>query len=287
MNKLESNDGRNRVGIYLQEMGKFPLLSKKEEREIGQKAKNGDEGAKKQLIESNLRLVVFMATKYLGYLDGKLTFLDLIQAGNVGLSEAAEKFDPERNTKFSTYARYWIRLRISRALREQRLIHLPFAVLEELNRSKKISNRYLEERGRQPTFEELVQETGLPVEKVKKILQLPKVITSLEKPVRGDTSWNPTVIADFVPDQNTVNPEKVIQKKELKKLTINALSSLRPREDKVLRMRQGIGEKRNYTLQEIGNDFQVTKEWTRQIEKMALEKLRHPKRKRLLEGLLE
>lgn len=283
---MKSNDGKNPVGVYLQEIGKFPLLSRKEEKEIGQKAKNGDEGAKKQLIESNLRLVVSIATKYLGYLDGKLTFLDLIQEGNVGLSEAIKKFDP-KIAKFSTYAGWWIRLRISRALREQRLIHLPFDVLEELNRFKKISTCYLQKKSRQPTIEELAQETGLPVEKVKKILQLPKVITSLEKPVRGDTSWNPTVIADFVPDQNTVNPEKVIQKKELKKRTIEALSSLRPREEKVIRMRQGIGEKRNYTLQEIGDEFGVTREWTRQIEKMALEKLRHPKRKRLLEGLLE
>ena len=283
---MKSNDGKNPVGIYLQEIGKFPLLSKKEEKEIGQKAKNGDEGAKKQLIESNLRLVVSIAIKYLGYLDGKLTFLDLIQEGNIGLLEAVKKFDPEI-AKFSTYATWWIRLRISRVLREQRLIHLPFDILEELNMFRKISTCYLEEKGRWPTFEELAQETGLPVEKVKQILQLPQVITSLEKPIREGESWNPAVIADFIPDENTVNPEEVTRRKELKKRTIEALSSLRPREEKVVRMRQGIGEKRNYTLQEIGDKFQVSKEWTRQIEKKAFEKLRHPKRKCLLEGLLK
>lgn len=286
MSKVKSNDGRNIVDVYLREMGSFPLLSKEEEKEIGQKAKNGDEGAKKQLIESNLRLVVSIAIKYLGYLDGKLTFLDLIQEGNIGLLKAIKRFDP-KIAKFSVYATWWIRVGITRALREQRLIHLPFNVLEELNLSKKILTCYLEEKGRQPTFEELAQETGLSVEKVKKILQLPQVITSLEKPVKKDEGWNPTVIADFIPDKNAVNPEEAIQRKELKKLTIEALSSLRPREEKVVRMHRGIGEKRNYTLQEIGDEFEVTREWIRQIEKKAFEKLRHPKRKRLLEGLLE
>lgn len=284
---MESNDGKDPVGIYLQQMASFPLLSREEEKELARRAKNGDEEARNKLIKANLRLVVWKAKQYLGYLDGKLTFLDLIQEGNLGLFEAFKRFDPEMDTKFSSYALDWVRLAITRALCNQRTIRISTFTLEQLNFLKKTSTCYLQERGRWPTTEELAQETDMPVEKVKKILQLPQVATSLEKPVRKDKSGNPTVIADFILDENTINPEEVIQGKELEKRTIEALSSIRPREEKVLRMYLGIGEKRKYTLQEIGDEFQFTRERARQIKKKALEKLRHPKRKRLLEGFLE
>lgn len=287
VNKVQLDNERDLTDIYLQQMALLPLLSKDEEKELALKGKNGDGEAKNKLINANLRLVVWEAKQYLGFLNRKLTFLDLIQEGNLGLFKAFKKFDPERDIKFSSYAIDWVRFAIIQAFSKQRTIRIPTSSLIQLNLLKKTSTRYLQENGRWPTTEELAQKTNMTVEKVETILQFPQVITYLEKPINKDESWNPAVIANFTPDKNNVNPEEAIQKKELERRTIEALHSLNPREEKVVRMRRGIGEKRNYTLKEIGDEFQVTRERIRKIEEKALEKLQRPKIKHLLEGLLE
>ena len=269
------------LDLYLQEIGQIPLLSREKETVIGRRAKNGDKEAKQQLVKANLRLVVYIAKNYLGFLDGKLTFLDLIQEGNLGLVESIKGFDPERNIKFSTYASYRIHLRITRALRKQRTIQLSDHILGKLNLMKRISFFYFETENRWPTIEETAQEMRIPIEKAKKLLELPWVI-SLEKPVGEDSNR----LSDFIADEQAINPEEVVQEKELKERIKKVLSFLRPREEKVLRKRFGIGEKQEYTLQEIGDEFEFTREWTRQIEAKALGKLRQ-KKKRFLKDLLE
>jgi len=269
------------LGLYLQEISRVPLLSREKERVIGRRARNGDPQAKQQLVEANLRFVVFIAKDYLGFLNGNLTFLDLIQEGNLGLIESIKEFNPAKG-KFSTYASYRIRLKITRALHEQRTIRLSSHILEKLNLMKRISSFYLKTENRQPTIEETAQEMKIPVEKVKQFLNLPWAI-SLEKPVGQDSN----TLSDFIADEKAVNPEEVVQEKELKEQIEKVLAFLRPKEEKVLRMRFGIGKKQKCTLQEIGDEFEVTREWIRQIEKKALGKLRHPNKEYLLDGFLE
>lgn len=281
----QDGDGRDAVGVYLQEIGKFPLLTREKEIELAKKAKKGDKQAENQLIEANLRLVVYIAKEYIGYIDGKLTFLDLIQEGNLGLFETVKRFDPERGIKFSSYAGYWIRSKISRALRNQRTIKISFHLLEQLNLLKRINNLYFKEKGGWPTPEEIAQKMGISLKKVNKLFQLPRAI-SLEIPIGQGDHWKSGRISDLIPNKRATNPEEVVQQKELKEQTNKVLSLLKPREEKILRKRFGIGEQEQ-TLEEISDEFQFSREWVRQIEKKAIGKLQRPKKRKPLEDFAE
>ncbi len=273
------------VRMYLKEIGKVPLLTAEEEIELAQKMeRGGDEGeeAKKRLAEANLRLVVSIAKRYVG--RGML-FLDLIQEGNLGLIKAVEKFDYKKGYKFSTYATWWIRQAITRAIADQaRTIRIPVHMVETINKQIRVSRQLLQELGREPTTEEIAEEMGLPVERVREILKISQEPVSLETPIGEEEDSH---LGDFLPDDNMPVPADAAAFTLLKEQLVEVLGTLTDREQKVLRLRFGLDDGRARTLEEVGKEFNVTRERIRQIEAKALRKLRHPSRSRKLKDYLD
>lgn len=270
------------VRMYLKEIGKVPLLSAEEEIELAQKMEEGDEEAKKRLAEANLRLVVSIAKRYVG--RGML-FLDLIQEGNLGLIKAVEKFDYRKGYKFSTYATWWIRQAITRAIADQaRTIRIPVHMVETINKLIRVSRQLLQELGREPLPEEIAEEMNLPVERVREILKISQEPVSLETPIGEEEDSH---LGDFIQDDNVPVPADAAAFTLLKEQLVEVLGTLTEREQKVLRLRFGLDDGRARTLEEVGKEFNVTRERIRQIEAKALRKLRHPSRSRKLKDYLD
>lgn len=270
------------VRMYLKEIGKVPLLSADEEIELAKRMEAGDEIAKQRLAEANLRLVVSIAKRYVG--RGML-FLDLIQEGNLGLIKAVEKFDYRKGYKFSTYATWWIRQAITRAIADQaRTIRIPVHMVETINKLIRVSRQLLQELGRDPTPEEISEELDMPVEKVREILKISQEPVSLETPIGEEEDSH---LGDFIQDDNVPVPAEAAAFTLLTEQLVDVLETLTDREQKVLRLRFGLDDGRARTLEEVGKEFQVTRERIRQIEAKALRKLRHPSRSRKLKDYLE
>ena len=270
------------VRMYLKEIGKVPLLSAEEEIDLAQKMEQGDMEAKKRLAEANLRLVVSIAKRYVG--RGML-FLDLIQEGNLGLIKAVEKFDYNKGFKFSTYATWWIRQAITRAIADQaRTIRIPVHMVETINKLIRVSRQLLQELGREPTPEEIAEEMSLPVERVREILKISQEPVSLETPIGEEEDSH---LGDFIQDDNVPVPADAAAFTLLKEQLVEVLGTLTEREQKVLRLRFGLDDGRARTLEEVGKEFSVTRERIRQIEAKALRKLRHPSRSRKLKDYLD
>ncbi len=270
------------VRMYLKEIGKVPLLSAEEEIELAKKMEDGDEEAKKKLAEANLRLVVSIAKRYVG--RGML-FLDLIQEGNLGLIKAVEKFDYRKGYKFSTYATWWIRQAITRAIADQaRTIRIPVHMVETINKLIRVSRQLLQELGREPLPEEIAEEMDIPVERVREILKISQEPVSLETPIGEEEDSH---LGDFIQDENVPVPAEAAAFTLLKEQLVDVLGTLTEREQKVLRLRFGLDDGRARTLEEVGKEFKVTRERIRQIEAKALRKLRHPSRSRKLKDYLE
>ena len=270
------------VRMYLKEIGKVDLLSPDEEIELAKRMLEGDERAKKRLAEANLRLVVSIAKKYVG--RGML-FLDLIQEGNLGLIKAVEKFDYTKGYKFSTYATWWIRQAITRAIADQaRTIRIPVHMVETINKVIRVSRQLLQELGHDPSPEEIAQEMNIPVQKVRDILKIAQEPVSLETPIGEEEDSH---LGDFIPDDDAPEPAEVASFTLLKEQMLEVLKTLTPREEKVLRLRFGIEDGRARTLEEVGKEFNVTRERIRQIEAKALRKLRHPSRSKKLKDFLD
>ena len=269
------------VRMYLKEIGKVPLLTADEEIEIAKRMSEGDESAKRQLAEANLRLVVSIAKRYVG--RGML-FLDLIQEGNLGLIKAVEKFDYSKGYKFSTYATWWIRQAITRAIANQaRTIRIPVHMVETINKVIRVSRQLLQELGHDPSAEEIAAEMNMPVDKVRDILKIAQEPVSLETPIGEEEDSH---LGDFIPDEDASEPAEAASFTLLKEQLMSVLSTLTPREEKVLRLRFGIEDGRTRTLEEVGKEFNVTRERIRQIEAKALRKLRHPSRSKKLRDFL-
>ena len=274
----ESMDVDEPIKMYLREIGQIPLLSYEEEIDYAQRVLNGEEEAKQKLIESNLRLVVSIAKKHT---NRGLKMLDLIQEGNMGLMKAVEKFEYEKGFKFSTYATWWIRQAITRAIADQgRTIRIPVHMIETINKIKKESRIILQETGKEPTAEELAEKLELPVEKVKSILEMNQDPISLETPVGSEED---SELGDFVEDDKFANPYDATTRVLLKEQLDEVLKTLNEREEMVLRYRYGLDDGSQKTLEEVGKIFNVTRERIRQIEVKALRKLRHPSRRKKLE----
>ncbi len=270
------------VRMYLKEIGKVPLLSSEEEIELAKRMETGDEAAKKKLAEANLRLVVSIAKRYVG--RGML-FLDLIQEGNLGLIKAVDKFDFTKGFKFSTYATWWIRQAITRAIADQaRTIRIPVHMVETINKVMRVSRQLLQELGHDPTPDEIAEEMNLPVEKVREILKIAQEPVSLETPIGEEEDSH---LGDFIPDDDAPAPAEAASYTLLKEQLVNVLGTLTPREEKVLKLRFGLEDGRARTLEEVGKEFKVTRERIRQIEAKALRKLRHPSRSKRLKDFLE
>lgn len=270
------------VRMYLKEIGKVPLLTAEEEIELAKRMEQGDEEAKKKLAESNLRLVVSIAKRYVG--RGML-FLDLIQEGNLGLIKAVEKFDYGKGFKFSTYATWWIRQAITRAIADQaRTIRIPVHMVETINKLIRVSRQLLQELGREPTPEEIAEEMHMPVERVREILKISQEPVSLETPIGEEEDSH---LGDFIQDENVPVPAEAAAFTLLKEQLVEVLGTLTEREQKVLRLRFGLDDGRARTLEEVGKEFNVTRERIRQIEAKALRKLRHPSRSRKLKDFLD
>ena len=270
------------VRMYLKEIGKVPLLSAEEEIELAKKREQGDENAKKRLAEANLRLVVSIAKRYVG--RGML-FLDLIQEGNLGLIKAVEKFDYRKGYKFSTYATWWIRQAITRAIADQaRTIRIPVHMVETINKLIRVSRQLLQELGREPTPEEIAEEMDMPVDRVREILKISQEPVSLETPIGEEEDSH---LGDFIQDDNVPVPADAAAFTLLKEQLVEVLGTLTEREQKVLRLRFGLDDGRARTLEEVGKEFNVTRERIRQIEAKALRKLRHPSRSRKLKDYLD
>ena len=270
------------VKMYLKDIGKVPLLLPEDEVELAQKMVNGDEEAKRRLSEANLRLVVSIAKRYVG--RGML-FLDLIQEGNLGLMKAVEKFDHTKGFKFSTYATWWIRQAITRAIADQaRTIRIPVHMVETINKQIRVSRMLLQEYGREPTPEEIAEKMGISEERVMEIQKIAQDPVSLETPIGEEDDSH---LGDFIEDDNATAPSDVAAFTMLKEQLIGVLDTLTPREEKVLRLRYGIDDGRPRTLEEVGKEFNVTRERIRQIEAKALRKLRHPSRSKKLKDFLE
>ena len=270
------------VRMYLQEIGKVPLLSSEEEIELAKKIEEGSQYAKKKLAEANLRLVVSIAKRYVG--RGML-FLDLIQEGNLGLIKAVEKFDYRKGYKFSTYATWWIRQAITRAIADQaRTIRIPVHMVETINKLIRVQRQLLQELGRDPFPEEISKVMDLPVEKVREIQKIAQEPVSLETPIGEEEDSH---LGDFIPDDDAPAPAEAAAFTMLKEQLINVLDTLTPREEKVLRLRFGLDDGRARTLEEVGKEFNVTRERIRQIEAKALRKLRHPSRSKKLKDYLD
>ena len=270
------------VRMSLKEIGKVPLLSAEEEIELAKKMEQGDENAKKRLAEANLRLVVSIAKRYVG--RGML-FLDLIQEGNLGLIKAVEKFDYRKGYKFSTYATWWIRQAITRAIADQaRTIRIPVHMVETINKLIRVSRQLLQELGREPTPEEIAEEMDMPVDRVREILKISQEPVSLETPIGEEEDSH---LGDFIQDDNVPVPADAAAFTLLKEQLVEVLGTLTEREQKVLRLRFGLDDGRARTLEEVGKEFNVTRERIRQIEAKALRKLRHPSRSRKLKDYLD
>ena len=270
------------VRMYLKEIGKVPLLSSDEEIELAERMHNGDETAKKRLSEANLRLVVSIAKRYVG--RGML-FLDLIQEGNLGLIKAVEKFDYTKGYKFSTYATWWIRQAITRAIADQaRTIRIPVHMVETINKLIRVSRQLLQELGREPRVDEIANAMGVNEEKVREIMKIAQEPVSLETPIGEEED---SILGDFIPDNDAPAPSDMAAFMLLKEQLMNVLETLTPREEKVLRLRFGLDDGRARTLEEVGKEFNVTRERIRQIEAKALRKLRHPSRSKKLKDFLE
>ena len=270
------------VRMYLKEIGKVSLLSADEEIELAKRMEKGDEAAKKRLAEANLRLVVSIAKRYVG--RGML-FLDLIQEGNLGLIKAVEKFDYRKGYKFSTYATWWIRQAITRAIADQaRTIRIPVHMVETINKLIRVSRQLLQELGREPTPEEIAEEMDMPVARVREILKISQEPVSLETPIGEEEDSH---LGDFIQDDNVPVPADAAAFTLLKEQLVEVLSTLTDREQKVLRLRFGLDDGRARTLEEVGKEFNVTRERIRQIEAKALRKLRHPSRSRKLKDYLD
>ena len=270
------------VKVYLKEIGRVPLLSAEEEVELAIRMSEGDVAAKKRLSEANLRLVVSIAKRYVGR---GMQFLDLIQEGNLGLIKAVEKFDHTKGFKFSTYATWWIRQAITRAIADQaRTIRIPVHMVETINKVKKVNSQLLHENGHEPTNEQIAEKLEMPVEKVREIMRVAQEPVSLETPIGEEEDSH---LRDFIPDEDAPAPSDVASHTMLKEQLAEVLSTLTPREEKVLRLRFGLEDGRSRTLEEVGKEFNVTRERIRQIEAKALRKLRHPSRSKKLKDFLE
>ena len=269
------------VKVYLKEIGRVPLLSSEEEIELAKRMLEGDEKAKKRLAEANLRLVVSIAKRYVGR---GMMFLDLIQEGNLGLIKAVEKFDYTKGYKFSTYATWWIRQAITRAIADQaRTIRIPVHMVETINKVIRVSRQLLQELGHDPTPEEIAKEMDMPVDRVREILKIAQEPVSLETPIGEEEDSH---LGDFIPDEDASEPAEAASFTLLKEQLIEVLATLTPREEKVLKLRFGIEDGRTRTLEEVGKEFNVTRERIRQIEAKALRKLRHPSRSKKLKDFL-
>jgi RNA polymerase primary sigma factor len=270
------------VRMYLKEIGKIPLLTGEEEIELAKRMEAGDELAKKKLAEANLRLVVSIAKRYVG--RGML-FLDLIQEGNLGLMKAVEKFEYKKGFKFSTYATWWIRQAITRAIADQaRTIRIPVHMVETINKLVRVQRQLVQELGRDPSPEEIGKEMNLDVERVREIMKIAQEPVSLETPIGEEEDSH---LGDFIPDEDVLAPAEAATFTMLREQLIEVLDSLTPREQKVLRLRFGLDDGRARTLEEVGKEFEVTRERIRQIEAKALRKLRHPSRSKKLKDFLE
>ncbi|MBR0210052.1 MAG: RNA polymerase sigma factor RpoD [Firmicutes bacterium] len=270
------------VRMYLKEIGKVPLLTADEEMDLAQRMEQGDEEAKKRLCEANLRLVVSIAKRYVG--RGML-FLDLIQEGNLGLIKAVDKFDWRKGFKFSTYATWWIRQSITRSIADQaRTIRIPVHMVETINKQIRVTRQLLQELGRDPSPEEIAAEMEIPVEKVREISKIAQEPVSLETPIGEEEDSH---LGDFIPDEDVPSPADAAAFSMLKEQLDEVLSTLTDREQEVLRLRFGLDDGRQRTLEEVGQMFKVTRERIRQIEAKALRKLRHPNRSKRLRDYLE
>ncbi len=269
------------VRMYLKEIGKVNLLTSDEETELAMRMAQGDEEARKRMTEANLRLVVSIAKRYVGR---GMVFLDLIQEGNLGLIKAVEKCDYTKGYKFSTYATWWIRQAITRAIADQaRTIRIPVHMVETINKVIRVSRQLLQELGHDPTPEEIAAEMNIPVDKVRDILKIAQEPVSLETPIGEEEDSH---LGDFIPDEEASEPAEAASFTLLKEQLVEVLSTLTPREEKVLRLRFGIEDGRTRTLEEVGREFNVTRERIRQIEAKALRKLRHPSRSKKLKDFL-
>ena len=270
------------VKVYLKEIGRVPLLTHEEEIALAVRITQNDEVAKRRLSEANLRLVVSIAKRYVGR---GMQFLDLIQEGNLGLIKAVEKFDHTKGFKFSTYATWWIRQAITRAIADQaRTIRIPVHMVETINKVKKVSSQLLHRNGHEPTVEEVADELGVTVEKVREIMRVAQEPVSLETPIGEEEDSH---LGDFIPDEDALVPADQASHTLLKEQLSGVLNTLTPREEKVLRLRFGLEDGRPRTLEEVGKEFSVTRERIRQIEAKALRKLRHPSRSKKLRDFLD
>lgn len=270
------------VRMYLKEIGKVPLLSAEEEIELAKRIEQNDQNAKKRLAEANLRLVVSIAKRYVG--RGML-FLDLIQEGNLGLLKAVEKFDYRKGYKFSTYATWWIRQAITRAIADQaRTIRIPVHMVETINKLIRVSRQLLQELGREPLPEEVAKEMEMDVDRVREIMKIAQEPVSLETPIGEEEDSH---LGDFIPDEDAPAPAEAAAYTMLREQLMDVLDTLTPREEKVLRLRFGLDDGRARTLEEVGKEFKVTRERIRQIEAKALRKLRHPSRSKKLKDYLD
>lgn len=269
------------VKVYLKEIGRVPLLTAEEEQVLAMRIADGDQQAKQRLAEANLRLVVSIAKRYVGR---GMQFLDLIQEGNLGLIKAVDKFDYTKGFKFSTYATWWIRQAITRAIADQaRTIRIPVHMVETINKVIRVSRQLLQELGHDPTPNEIAAEMNMPVDKVREILKIAQEPVSLETPIGEEEDSH---LGDFIPDEGASEPSEAASFTLLKEQLMDVLSTLTPREEKVLKLRFGIEDGRTRTLEEVGKEFNVTRERIRQIEAKALRKLRHPSRSKKLKDFL-
>ena len=266
------------VRMYLKEIGRYPLLTPEEEKELGRRMSEGDEEAKKKMTEANLRLVVSVAKRYTGR---GLQFLDLIQEGNLGLMKAVDKFDHEKGFKFSTYATWWIRQSVTRAIADQaKTIRVPVHMVETINKVIRTSRTLLQELGREPGEEELAEALGMSVEKVRDILKIAQEPVSLETPIGEEEDSH---LGDFIPAEGASDPAELASETLMREQIRKAISTLTLREQRVLELRYGLDDGRSRTLEEVGLEFGVTRERIRQIESKAIRKLRHPTRSRIFQ----
>ena len=270
------------VRMYLKEIGRVPLLSPEEEKELAERMAVGDEEAKNKLVEANLRLVVSIAKRYVGK---GMFFLDLIQERNIGLMKAVDKFDYEKGFKFSTYATWWIRQAITRAIADQaRTIRIPVHMVETIHKVSRYSRQMLQELGREATAEEIGEKMGMSAEKVREIMKIAQDPVSLETPIGEEEDSH---LGDFIPDDDAPQPSEIASATILREVIERELHTLTPREEHVIKLRFGLYDGRSRTLEEVGKEFDITRERIRQIEAKALRKLRHPSRARHLKGFLD